>query len=245
MSDNDNAKIRLTDDEKRQIDELNHAGEGVLAIASYLHVPPESVRKHLRKATQDRAGKLSGAVFMIGLALTLIPGSPLSFWPGIMFVLAATSLASGLGAGQLGGALQGAIWLAGIGLVFSVGFSLPLLFILIGLSSLFGFFVRPSGSQAEKKAAKKDDWREVREGLKQAGREISREFRKEFESHWEEEYEKRKNDERRSREADEADAADRPYEKPKRGAMRLSDDGELMDIVDDEEDEEYQDKRRR
>jgi hypothetical protein len=237
MSDNNNEKIRLTDDEKRQIDELSRAGEGVLAIASYLHVPPDAVRKHLRKATKDRAGKLSGAVFMIGLGLLFL--LKVEFFPGIMFVLAATSLASGLGEKNLGGGLQGAVWLAGIGLFFSGLFSVPLLFILIGLSSLFAFFVRPTGGQAKKEAEDKDDWRgELRDGLKEAGREI----RKEFGRHFDEEYEKRKNEERRYREVDEAD---RPPEKRKRGAMHLSDDGELMDIVDDEEDEEYQDKRRR
>lgn len=165
----DDEKVRLTDDEKRQIEKLSRAGETAVEIADYLHVPPSAVRKHLRKTAKDRAGKLSGAVFMIGLALTLIPGSPISFWPGILFVLAATSLASGLGEGNMGSALQGAVWLAGIGLVFALGFSLPLLFLLIGLSSLFGLF--SWGRQSRRGAEDKEERRrEMRDGLREAGR---------------------------------------------------------------------------
>jgi DNA-binding CsgD family transcriptional regulator len=222
----DDEKVRLTDDEKRQIEKLSRAGETAVEIADYLHVSPSAVRKHLRKAAKDRAGKLSGAVFMISLALLLLTGFSVG---GFFFVLAATSLASGLGEGNMGSGLQGAVWLVAIGLIISGLFSLPLLLILIGLSSLFGLFSwgRQSRRGVEDKAERR---REMREGLREAGRAIRDGFR----GRWDEEYEKRKNDERRYRDEDEGY---QEYEKPKRGAMRLSDDGELIDIVDDEDEE--------
>ncbi len=221
--------MQLTDDEKRQIDKMSRAGESVTAIADFLGVPPKEVRKYIQKAAKERAGKLPTAVFFIGLALLFIPGTGLAFWPGILFVFAATALASGLAEGHLGNGLQGAIWLTAIGLIFTVGFSLPLILILIGLSSLLGFLFRPGVGQPRRdEAEKKDDWKdELRDGLREAGRAIREGFQ-------EAGYEKRKNEERRYR-AREEDRDDRDYEKPKRGAMRLSDDGELIDIVDDEE----------
>jgi hypothetical protein len=220
-------KIRLTDDEKQRIDELNRSGESVLSIAGYLNIPPDAVRNHLGKTTKDRASKLPTAVFFIGLALTMLPISPIHFWPGILFVFAAVALTTGLTKGRLQSELKSAAWLTGIGLVFLLNFSLPLLLILIGLGSLFSFFTRPTAEQSEKKAEEKARRRrEMRAGLREAGQKIREGIWGDSDDEYE--YAKRKNDERRAPEAD-------AYEKPKRGTMRLSDDGELIDIVDEGE----------
>jgi hypothetical protein len=199
MPGNGGKKMRLSNNQKRQIDELNHAGEGILAIADYLDIPPDVVQKHLKKAAENRAEKLSGAVFMIGLGILFVPGIPVSFCPGIFFVLAIVTLLKGLAGGAYWSNLQGAGWLVGIGVVLQVGFNLPALLILIGVFSLMGYLLRPRATRQ----------REV-DG-----------------------YEKRKNDERRA-----SEVLEYAYEKPKRGMLRLADDGEMIEIVD--EDEAYQ-----
>lgn len=90
--------------------------------------------------SEERAHQLSGGVFMIGLAMLFLTG----YWfPGILFVLAATSFVEGMAQGRRWYTMQGAMWLAGIGLVFQIGFSLPLLFLLIGASTIMGAIFKP------------------------------------------------------------------------------------------------------
>jgi hypothetical protein len=85
--------------------------------------------------TGSRSDKISWGVFLIGLGLMFAKVIP--WWPGILFVGGLASLAAGLAQGKRGYALLGGIWLIGLGVFFSVGFSWPLLLIVIGASMLF------------------------------------------------------------------------------------------------------------
>lgn len=104
------------------------------------------------------ADRVSGAVFLIGLGLLFTPLGGLvgGFWPGILFVLGASSLARGMAEGLPWYNVSGGLWLIGLGLVFLSGFSLPLLLILVGLTMLFGYSFKPDAFGGRK--AKRDDF---------------------------------------------------------------------------------------
>ncbi len=90
--------------------------------------------------SEERTDQIAGGVFVIGLAVLFMTGY---WWPGIMFVIGASSLARGMAEGREWYSVQGALWTIGIGLVFAVGFNLPLLLIIVGLSMLLGYRFRP------------------------------------------------------------------------------------------------------
>ncbi len=94
--------------------------------------------------SKSYADRVSGAVFLIGLGLlfTSLGGIVGGFFPGILFVIGASAFARGMAEGQQWYSVSGAMWMVGIGLVFLLGFNLPLLLILIGLTMLFGFSFR-------------------------------------------------------------------------------------------------------
>ncbi len=116
---------------------------------------------------KDRVDQVSGGVFLIGLALLFL--TPLPFFPGILFVIGASSLSRGLAEGQEWTSVQGALWMFGLGLLFLVGFNFALLLILIGLSMLFGLTFKPpfmktgcggadeAGDEKPKRKPKNDD----------------------------------------------------------------------------------------
>jgi hypothetical protein len=83
----------------------------------------------------QRDDKLPGAVFLIGIGLLFLFNF---WWPGILFVLGATSAAHGAVRGQRE-AIGGGIGFVAIGFLFWTGFNLvPFLLIAAGLSILFG-----------------------------------------------------------------------------------------------------------
>lgn len=83
-----------------------------------------------------RSDQTASGVFFIGLALLfLVPG--LGFWPGIMFVIGASAITRDVTRGEAWHR-SGGLWPIGIGLLFTFGFSWPLLLIFIGLSMLVG-----------------------------------------------------------------------------------------------------------
>lgn len=78
----------------------------------------------------------SGAVFLIGFGLLFITG----WWfPGMLFVIAASTIAGALVAGQPWYSAQGAVWMIGIGLIFWLNLSWGVVFVLIGISILLGW----------------------------------------------------------------------------------------------------------
>ncbi len=106
------------------------------------------------KATQAATG-----VFFIGLGLLFLTGW---WWPGIMFVMAASILARGMAAGESLKEASGAWWLIGIGLLFGMPGLLggiassfwklfPVILVGMGLFMLFGGKYRPCISKAKRK----------------------------------------------------------------------------------------------
>ncbi len=98
------------------------------------------------------ADRVSGAVFLIGLGLLFTSAGNIvgGFFPGILFVIGASALARGIAEGQAWYNVSGGLWMLGLGLVFLVGFSLPLLLILVGLTMLFGYSFTPNASRKSK-----------------------------------------------------------------------------------------------
>jgi hypothetical protein len=108
--------------------------------------------------TKSYAERVSWAVFLIGLGVLFTPlGNVIGgFFPGILFVAGAATLANGVAQGQTWYTVSGGMWLIGLGLVFLFGFSLPLLLLLIGLTMLFGSTFKPEWFGRDK--AKNDDF---------------------------------------------------------------------------------------
>jgi hypothetical protein len=94
------------------------------------------------KTSRKRSDQTANAVFLIGLAILLLPNG-IGFWPGILFVIGASNLARAMSRGRAWYDVQGALWMIGLGFLFWFGFSLPVLLILVGLTMLFGYAVRP------------------------------------------------------------------------------------------------------
>lgn len=112
--------------------------------------------------SHEHAEQIAGGVFLIGLALLFL--TPFPFFPGILFVIGASSLARGMAEGQEWTSVQGALWMFGLGLLFLVGFNIGLLLVMIGLSMLCGIVFKPpfmkaggSGSDDKPKRKLKND----------------------------------------------------------------------------------------
>ncbi|HLV34005.1 MAG TPA: hypothetical protein VKY59_02775 [Spirillospora sp.] len=86
-------------------------------------------------AFKKRADQVAGGVFLIGLAVLFMTGQ---WWPGILFVIGASSIARGVAEGHDWYSVPGGLWMIGLGLVFLLNFSWPMILILIGMSMLFG-----------------------------------------------------------------------------------------------------------
>lgn len=101
---------------------------------------------------KQQAGQVSGGVMLIGLGMLFLTGW---WWPGIMFVVAASIFARTMVEGKPLTSATGAFWLIGIGIFFglpgliggiagSIGQLWPLILIGIGLFMLFGGRYRPN-----------------------------------------------------------------------------------------------------
>jgi hypothetical protein len=86
--------------------------------------------------SEKRAEQVSGGVFLIGLALLFMGQFP--FWPGILLVIGASTLASAVVKRSVWSALNGLVWLFGLAFLFSTGLWWPGILILIGLSMIVG-----------------------------------------------------------------------------------------------------------
>ena len=103
---------------------------------------------------EAKASQVGTGVFFIGLGLLFFTGW---WWPGIMFVIAASILARTMTAGERWSSATGALWLIGIGVVFGIPGLIgdiwqlfPLILIGIGLFMLFGGKYRPDVSGKRK-----------------------------------------------------------------------------------------------
>ncbi len=106
------------------------------------------------KDKQEKASQIGTGVFFVGLGILFISGW---WWPGIMFVIAASILARTMVEGERWQSATGAFWLIGIGLFFGIpGLTgdiwqvFPLILIGIGLFMLFGCKYRPKVSGKRK-----------------------------------------------------------------------------------------------
>lgn len=82
-----------------------------------------------------KSEQMSGAIFLIGLGLLLITG----WWfPGILFVIGASSMATALAKNHPWTSATGALWMFGLGLIFWLNLPWGFIFILIGISILSG-----------------------------------------------------------------------------------------------------------
>ena len=107
---------------------------------------------------QEKASQVGTGVFFVGLGLLFFTGW---WWPGIMFVIAASMIAGTMAAGESWTSATGALWLIGIGVVFGIPGLIgdiagafwqifPLILIGMGLFMLFGGKYRPSVSGKRK-----------------------------------------------------------------------------------------------
>lgn len=83
---------------------------------------------------EKRAEQMSGGVFLIGLALLFMGQLP--FWPGILFVIGASTLVSAVVKRSVWSALNGLVWLFGLAVLFITGLWWPGILLLIGLSMI-------------------------------------------------------------------------------------------------------------
>ncbi|MDE2635062.1 MAG: hypothetical protein OXI30_01755 [Chloroflexota bacterium] len=106
----------------------------------------------------EKASQVGTGVFFVGLGLLFFTGW---WWPGIMFVIAASMLAGTIAAGESWTSATGALWLIGIGVVFGIPGLIgdiagafwqifPLILIGMGLFMLFGGKYRPKVSGKRK-----------------------------------------------------------------------------------------------
>ncbi len=107
---------------------------------------------------EEKASQVGAGVFLLGLGLLFFSGW---WWPGIMFVIAASILAQTMAAGKGWASAKGALWLIGIGLIFGLPDLigdiasafwqlLPLILIGSGLYMLFGGKCRPAAGGKRK-----------------------------------------------------------------------------------------------
>lgn len=89
----------------------------------------------------EKVHSLSGGVFLIGLGLAFYYNA---IWPGIMYVLAATTFIEAIGQRWNPNTLNGALWLLGLGIWFSLGSHFAVLLIIIGVLTVIGTLCRPT-----------------------------------------------------------------------------------------------------
>ena len=114
---------------------------------------------------KQQAGQVGGGVMLIGLGLLFLTGW---WWPGIMFVVAASILARTMVEGKPMSSAIGAFWLIGIGIIFGIPGLIgnisgqlwqlwPIILIALGLFMLFGGRYRPRVERYDEKPKNDDD----------------------------------------------------------------------------------------
>lgn len=96
----------------------------------------------------------SGAVFLIGLGLIWVTG----WWfPGMLFVIGASTMAAAIAGNQPWQTATGALWMFGLGFIFWLNLPWGVVFILIGLSYLFSTQYHDDGKRKNDEKSKNDD----------------------------------------------------------------------------------------
>lgn len=114
----------------------------------------------------ENAGQIGAGVFLVGLGMLFLTEW---WWPGIMFVLAASIIARTMAEGKPVNSAKNAFWLIGIGILFGLpgligGIAgafwklFPLILIGLGLFMFFGGRYRPDiGYEDDNMKRKNDD----------------------------------------------------------------------------------------
>ena len=107
----------------------------------------------------EKATQVATGIFFVGLGLLFLTGW---WWPGIMFVMAASILARAVAAGERLQDARGAWWLIGIGVIFGMPGLIgdiagtfwrvfPMILVGMGLFMIFGGKYRPCVSKGKRK----------------------------------------------------------------------------------------------
>lgn len=99
------------------------------------------------RLSSERAGQLNGGVWMIGLGLLFYTGR---WWPGIMFLIGASSIVEGLVEGYGWWAFQGGLWAIAIGVWALFHFNIAVLFVGVGASMVILALLPPPGVRKPK-----------------------------------------------------------------------------------------------
>lgn len=104
---------------------------------------------------ESRSDQAAGAIFLIGLGLLFITGW---WWPGILFVIAASSIARAISSGRHWASDRGALCLLTIGFIFMFHLNWGFIWILIGLGLLAAYMMRNNDSGTKHKNDDFDDF---------------------------------------------------------------------------------------
>lgn len=101
-----------------------------------------------------KSEQISGAVFLVGFGLIFITG----WWfPGMLFVIGAASMAGALANNAHWSTAHGALWMIGLGLIFWLNLPWGVIFVVLGLSILFGWNQHNSGGKLKNEFKSKND----------------------------------------------------------------------------------------
>lgn len=90
--------------------------------------------------TNERAGQITGGVWMIGLGILFFTHM---WWPGIMFLVGVSAIVQGLVEGRGWYAFQSGVWAFAVGVWALLHFDIAVLFVAIGASMIVMALVRP------------------------------------------------------------------------------------------------------
>jgi hypothetical protein len=93
------------------------------------------------KLTSEQANAINSAVLLIGIGILISTGW---WWPGLLFLIGAASIAQAFVNGRGWYSLQCGLWAIGFGIWVLFGYALLILLTMIALSGLFGAFIKPS-----------------------------------------------------------------------------------------------------
>ena len=90
--------------------------------------------------SNERAGMVSSAIFMIGIGVLFYTGY---WWPGIMFVIGAAAIIQGLVSGHGWYSFQAGVWTIGMGVWAILNYNIAIMFVVLGVSMLYSAIFKP------------------------------------------------------------------------------------------------------
>ena len=94
----------------------------------------------MRALSEEKAGQITGGIWLIGLGVLFYTGR---WWPGIMFVVGASSIVQGLVKGRGWYAFQGGLWCFAIGVWALFHFNIAIFLVALGASMIVLAMFRP------------------------------------------------------------------------------------------------------